>query len=160
MERTAKLTAADIDADSASRHFRNDDRPRADFGLKLKRKPKPLELLRANGRARTRGWRQRNDQIGRPESADIARALLVALALAPDLEDRLDKADSYLVAVAIEMLDMSGFSKDSTKDAIRRFRQRVIDGRADMREAQAVRLKAFDEFCERAAERAGREGFR
>jgi hypothetical protein len=159
MERTTKLTPADIDADSAARHFRVDDRPRADFGLRIKSKKKPLEVVRANGRARTRGWRQRNDVNGRPESADIARALLVALAMSPDLESRLDTEDLYLVAVALEILDQCGFSRESTKEAIRRFRERVVDGRADLREAQSVRMRAFDEFVEKAASRAEADGF-
>jgi hypothetical protein len=79
--------------------------------------------------------------------------------MSPDLESRLDKEDLYLVAVALEILDQCGFSRDSTKEAIRRFRDRVVAGRADLREAQSVRLKAFDEFVERAAERAEAEGF-
>jgi hypothetical protein len=88
-----------------------------------------------------------------------ARALTVALAMSPDLEDRLEREDLHLVAVALEMLDACGFSRAATKEAIRRFRERIIDGRADMREAQDVRMKAFDEFVERAASRAKVDGF-
>jgi hypothetical protein len=159
MAQAAKLTPEDIDADSATRHFRSDDRPRSDFGLRTGKNKKPLEIVRAFGRARTRAWRQRNDSEGRPESAVVARALLIALAMAPDSDERLDRADSYLVAVMLEMLDLSGFSKESAKEAIRKFRQRVIDGRAEVHEADAVRFKAFDEFCERAESRARDEGF-
>jgi hypothetical protein len=42
--------------DRQERHFRNPDRPRADFGLKLKAKPKPIEQRRFNGRVRTASW--------------------------------------------------------------------------------------------------------
>jgi hypothetical protein len=159
MAQPAKLTPADIDADSAARHFRSDDRPRSDFGLRTKAKKKPLELVRAIGRARTRAWRQRNDSEGRPESNTVGRALLIALAMSPDLDQRLDKGDAYLVAVMMEILDLSGYSKESVKSAIHRFRQRVVDGRAEVHEADAVRFKAFDEFCERAESRARDEGF-
>jgi hypothetical protein len=155
MAKMATLTPEMIDQHSAASSFRIPERPRADFGLKAKKKPaKPVELRRAHGRARTRGWRQRNDQNGRPESSDIARALLVALAMAPDLDQRLEREDLFMTAVALEMLDMCGFSRAATKEAIYRFRQRVIDGRTDMREAQDVRMRAFDEFVERAADRA------
>ena len=153
-----RLTPDMVD-DVQARYFRSPDRPRTDFGLRLKRKPKPLEEKRYEGRVRTALWRNRNDQNGRPESADIARALLVALAMSPDLDERLNREDLYLTAVALEMLEMNGFSRDSVKDAIRRFRQRCIDGRASMREAQDVRMKAFDEFVERAAQRADAEGY-
>jgi hypothetical protein len=105
------------------------------------------------------GWRNRNDVNGRPESADIARALLVALVMSPDLDERLNREDLYLVAVALEMLELNGFSRDAAKDAIWRFRKRVIDGRSDIREAQDVRMKAFDEFVNRAAARAEAEGY-
>jgi hypothetical protein len=159
MAKANELTPEMIDADSAAASFRVAERPRADFGLKLKKKQKPIELRRAHGRARTRDWRVRNDVNGRPESSDIGRALLVALAMSPDLEERLDRADLYLTAVSLELLEMNGFSRAATKEAIFRFRQRCIDGRAEMREAQAVRLRAFDEFCERAADRAVRDGF-
>jgi hypothetical protein len=160
MAKPATLTPEMIDAHSAASHFRIAERPRADFGLKAKKKPaKPVELRRAHGRARTRGWRQRNDQNGRPESSDIARALLVALAMSPDLDRRLEREDLYLVAVALEMLEMCGFSRAAAKEAIFRFRERVIDGRAEMREAEDVRMKAFDEFVERAASRAKVDGF-
>jgi hypothetical protein len=50
-------------------------------------------------------------------------------------------------------LEMCGFSRAAAKEAIFRFRQRVVDGRADMREAQDIRMRAFDEFVERAASR-------
>jgi len=160
MAQTAKLTAEMIDADSAARHFRVPERPRASFGLRIKSKKKPLEIVRAEGRRRTRQWRQQNDQIGRPESSDVARALLVALAMSPDLEARLADEDLFLVAVALEMLDQCGFSRESTKEAILRFRQRVVDHKVDMREAEDVRMRAFDEFVERAADRAESEGFR
>ena len=160
MNQAAKLTAEMIDADSHSRHFRVPERPRADFALRIKAKPIPIEIKRANGRKRTRQWRQQNDQIGRPESADVARALLVALAMSPDLEARLEDEDLFLVAVALELLDACGFSRESTKKTIRRFRQRVVDRKVDMREAQDVRMRAFDEFVECAAARADAEGFR
>ena len=159
MAHADKLTAADIDADSAARHFRSPDRPRSNFGLKLRKKPKPAEIVRANGRARTRAWRQHNDRMGRPESTTVARALLIALAMAPDSDERLDREDSYLVAVMIEMLDLSGYSRDSVKETIRKFRQRVIDGRAELREADDVKFRAFDEYCEKAESRAYAEGF-
>jgi hypothetical protein len=159
MPKANQLTPEMIDAHSAASHFRIPERPRADF-LKAKKKPaKPVELRRAYGRERTRGWRQRNDQNGRPESADIARALLVALAMSPDLDRRLEREDLYLVAVALEMLEMCGFSRAAAKEAIFRFRQRVVDGRADMREAEDVRMKAFDEFVDRASNRAAVDGF-
>jgi hypothetical protein len=64
-----------------------------------------------------------------------------------------------MTAVALEMLEECGFSREATKEAIYRFRQRVIDGRTDMREAQDVRMRAFDEFVERAADRAAAEGY-
>jgi hypothetical protein len=154
-----ELIAA-IDADSAASHFRVPERPRAAFALKIRKKVLPVELRRAKGRARTRAWRQQNDVIGRPESADVARALLVALAMSPDLDARLEDEDLFLVAVALELLDQCGFTRAAAKEAIKRFRQKVIDGRADMREAQNVRMKSFDEFVERAGARAKAEGFR
>jgi hypothetical protein len=160
MSNANKLTPADVDeVDRKSRYFRSPDRQRTDFGLRLKRQPQPLDEKRYNGRVRTALWRNRNDVAGRPESADVARALLVALAMSPDLDERLNREDLYLTAVALEMLEMNGFSRDSVKDAIWRFRQRCITGRAQMREAADVRMKAFDEFVERAAARAEAEGY-
>jgi hypothetical protein len=160
MSNTQTLTPADVDEiDRKSRYFRNPDRPSANFGLRLKRKPKPIEEKRAFGRVRTALWRNRNDVAGRPESADIGKALLVALAMSPDLDSRLEREDLYLVAVTLELLEMNGFSRDSVKEAIKRFRVRCIDGRAEMREAQDVRMKSFDEFVERAAGRAEAEGY-
>jgi hypothetical protein len=157
-----RLTADMIpfdDEDRLARHFRNPDRPKADFGLRLKRKPKPPEEKRYEGRVRTASWRNRNDIQGRPESADIGRALLIALTMSPDLDARLDNEDLYLTAVALELLDQCGFSRDSVKDAIKRFRVRVRAGRSSVREAQDVRMRAFDEFVERAAARAEADGY-
>ena len=159
MGKAQKLTPDMIDFDVQARYFRSPDRPRAVFGLRLKRQPKPIEVKRHEGRVRTALWRQRNDQTGRPKSADIARALLVALAMSPDLDERLNREDLYLTAVALEMLEMNGFSRSATKEAIKRFRERCISGRASMREAADVRMKAFDEFVDRAYDRAEAEGF-
>jgi hypothetical protein len=155
---TADMIPFDED-DRKSRYFRNPDRPSANFGLRLKRKPVPIEQKRYNGRVRTASWRNRNDAAGRPESADIAKALLIALAMSPNLDQRLEREDLYLTAVALELLELNGFSRDAVKDAIWRFRQRVTDGHTGMRESQDVRMKSFDEFVNKAAARAEAEGY-
>ena len=158
-----KLMPADVDRvmereNDKARHFRDADRPR--FGLKIRRQPKALEDKRREGRVRTATWRNRNDETGRPESSDIARALLVALVMSPDLEERLAHEDLFLVTVALEMLELNGFSRAATKDAISRFRRSFVAGKSQMREAQDVRMQAFDTYVERAASRAESEGFR
>lgn len=85
--------------------------------------------------------------------------LIACCVTAPDFAERLEKEDLTLIAVALEILEMSGWSRAAVKEAMHRFRDRVTASRIMLGESQSVRLAAFDEFVDKAAARATAEGF-
>lgn len=120
-------TVAAIDATRQAEHFRNDDRPDG-RAVRSRRKRLHPDVIRAQARVRVSAWRNRQDAIRAPTTAQIGMAMVVAL-VSSGLSE-LTTRDHGLVRRMLEDLERRGFSNDETKAVLQRMRERIV-GPAD-----------------------------
>lgn len=89
----------------------------------LARRPLPLtrEERRARGRQRTRAWRDQNARLGRPETAEVGKALIVAVVTTR--KDDLDTDTVRIVDRAFELLIAAGYRRESIENVFRAARR-------------------------------------
>lgn len=120
-------TVAMIDETRASEHFRNPDRPNPRF-VKTRRRQDPA-VRRAKARLRTAAYRNRLDQRRAPPVNTIGMALVTAF-VTSSMSSMTDN-DWNLVGRAMVALQHRGFDLAEVKDALRRFKARVVDRKID-----------------------------
>jgi hypothetical protein len=113
-----------IDKTRESVFFRDPDRPSTTF-MPARKKEDP-RIRRAKTRARTAAWRNDLDRQRRPESADIGKALLLALVMSKNLLD-MTQPEVQFVTAALDDLAVRGFDRAQTLKVLRRLRNRLMD---------------------------------
>lgn len=120
---------ARIDDIRRSVFFRMPDRPDSKFAQPVRRGRRPIEVIRAQGRARTAAWRRANDEKKRATLEQIGLSLVVALARADP--SRLTEAESALIADHLVDLHSRGFSVNEAKKTLARLRKNIRGGSGD-----------------------------
>jgi hypothetical protein len=88
----------------------------------------PAEIVRAKSRARASRWRYENDKARRPETVDVAMALLRSLVrTSPDL----DSFEQGIVRDALLDLHKAGYRLPEVMTVCKRMRERVLAEEAD-----------------------------
>src|SRR5260370_40771981 len=100
-------------------------------GLCARRKGQrqPAEVVKAKGRVRAARWRSENDRAGRPETVDVAMALLRSLVRLHDqesIETALSTAEWNVVKAMVAELTEAGYQIEEIKAVSKRLRKRVL----------------------------------
>jgi hypothetical protein len=119
----------------SAEHFRNPDRPDSYFGKSRGRQDPAIK--RAKVRLRTAEYRNRLDERCAPSTNQIGMSLIVALV--PSDLSSITTNDRDIIGRALVDLRERGFSIKETKDALRRFRRRVVDRDEDASNDLTVR---------------------
>jgi hypothetical protein len=89
----------------------------------------PPEVAKAKGRVRAARWRSENDRAGRPETVDVAMALLRSLVRLHDqesIETALSTAEMNIVRGMVAELTEAGYQIEEIKAVCKRLRKRVL----------------------------------
>ncbi|SIO37372.1 hypothetical protein SAMN05443247_04556 [Bradyrhizobium erythrophlei] len=127
-KKSFQTSVADLDREKAEVYFRT--------GLFARRKGvrQPAEVAKAKGRVRAARWRSENDSAGRPETADVALALLRSLVRLHDqesIEVALSVAEMNVVQGMVGELTDAGYRLEEIKVVCKRLRRRVLAEESD-----------------------------
>ena len=123
MSKTTRQTIEDLDRERQETFFRS--------GLFARRKGvrQPAEVVKAKSRLRSARWRTENDRVCRPESGDVAMALLRSLVRLHDQDSivtALSTAEWNVVRGMVAELTEAGYHLEEIKAVCRRLRKRVL----------------------------------
>lgn len=125
-----RLTPADVDMiaemDAAKGAYFQRDPDRPDNVFVKPRRPRPVEVVRAQQRLRTARWRSEMDRRRAPTVSDVGMALATALATS-SWSDRWTALDYDLLRRALDDLKARGFSIDEARRTLRRLRIKLVD---------------------------------
>ncbi|MBR0730624.1 hypothetical protein JQ636_22070 [Bradyrhizobium japonicum] len=100
------------------------------FARRARKRAKQTEAVRkAKARARAKEWRSKNDGQGRPETVDVAMAMLRSFlrqfAIAETFATAMNKQEQNLIAGMLLDLLKQGYSQDQIVLVCKRYCQRV-----------------------------------
>ena len=121
---TIAAEAADIRRMNQQYFERMADRPSTLF-VPVRQRQDP-EIRRVKAQMRTAAWRQECDRKRKPESRDVAMALLTALVTSEHLTAMTGR-ELRFVGAALADLEARGFDREQIKLVMRRLRNRLVD---------------------------------